>query len=99
MLIQHIRRERSRKGDSRSARYDPHQLLVYRFDKGDPMTAPRTLAALSLFVLLRCAALAAPPPEAQATALLEQVWRSSGAPGVSAAVALRGKLVFAQGVG
>jgi CubicO group peptidase (beta-lactamase class C family) len=63
------------------------------------MTAPRTLAALSLLVLLRSAALAAPPPEAQAAAYLEQVWRSSGAPGVSAAVALRGKLVFAHGVG
>src|SRR6476646_7395385 len=57
------------------------------------------LAALSLLVLLPTAALAAPPPEAQAAAYLEQVWRSSGAPGVSAAVALHGRLVFAQGVG
>lgn len=63
------------------------------------MTTLPSRLALFLFVLLRAAALAAPPPQAQAAALLEQVWRSSGAPGVSAAVALRGKLVFAQGLG
>ena len=42
---------------------------------------------------------AGPPPEAQAMAYLTEIWRSIGTPGISVAVAHKGRLVFSQGVG
>jgi serine beta-lactamase-like protein LACTB, mitochondrial len=42
---------------------------------------------------------ASPPPEAQAMTYLQEVWRSTGAPGISVAVVYQGRLVFSQGVG
>jgi len=41
----------------------------------------------------------APPPEARAAARLDATWRSHGSPGVSVAVADRGRIVFGSGVG
>src|SRR5690349_13633010 len=61
----------------------------------------RAVARLSLLLLLvPVAGLAAgPPPEAQAMAYLQEVWRSIGTPGISVAVLHQGKLVFSEGVG
>lgn len=42
---------------------------------------------------------AAPPPEALAAARLQATWRAHAAPGMSAAVASRGRVVFAAGAG
>jgi CubicO group peptidase (beta-lactamase class C family) len=42
---------------------------------------------------------ATPPPEAQAAARVDAAWRASGAPGLSAAVAVGGRIVFSTGVG
>jgi CubicO group peptidase (beta-lactamase class C family) len=53
-----------------------------------------------LLVLAPSAGLAAgPPPEAQAMAYLQEIWRSTGTPGISVAVAHQGRLVFSQSVG
>lgn len=53
-----------------------------------------------LLVLASVPGLAAgPPPEAQAMAYLTEIWRSIGTPGISVAVAHKGRLVFSQGVG
>jgi CubicO group peptidase (beta-lactamase class C family) len=41
----------------------------------------------------------APPPAARAAARLDETWRSHGSPGVSEAVADRGRIVFASGAG
>jgi len=41
----------------------------------------------------------APPPEARAAARLDATWRSHGSPGVSVAVADRGRIVFGSGAG
>ncbi|HXU29557.1 MAG TPA: serine hydrolase domain-containing protein [Thermoanaerobaculia bacterium] len=57
-------------------------------------------SALCLFVfLLAGAAGAAPPPEALAAARLDAAWRASGAPGMSLAVALGGRIVVSEGRG
>lgn len=56
------------------------------------------LAALLLW-LAPAATLAGPAPEAQAMAYLQELWRSTGTPGISVAVLHQGKLVFSQGVG
>ncbi len=42
---------------------------------------------------------AGPPPEAQARAYLEELWRSTGTPGISVAVLAQGRLAFSAGVG
>jgi serine beta-lactamase-like protein LACTB, mitochondrial len=55
-------------------------------------------AVLMLLGPAVCAA-AGPPPEAQAKAYLEELWRSTGAPGISVAVMAQGRLVFAEGAG
>jgi hypothetical protein len=59
----------------------------------------RLRVAYSLLTLLPMATMAAPPPVAQAAAFLEKVWHSSGAPGLSAAVSVQGRIVFAEGLG
>jgi serine beta-lactamase-like protein LACTB, mitochondrial len=41
----------------------------------------------------------APPPEARAAARLQETWRSHGSPGVSVAVADRGRIAFGSGAG
>jgi serine beta-lactamase-like protein LACTB len=57
-------------------------------------------AVSSLLLLLPLATTpAAQAPEAKAAVYLEEQWRSSGAPGVSLAVAYKGRIVFASGVG
>lgn len=61
---------------------------------------PRLAVALFLLLLSPVASLAAgPSPEAQAMTYLQEVWRSTGAPGISVAVVQQGRLVFSQGVG
>jgi serine beta-lactamase-like protein LACTB len=40
-----------------------------------------------------------PPPEARASERLEATWRSHGAPGMSAAVVVKGRIVFSSGRG
>jgi serine beta-lactamase-like protein LACTB, mitochondrial len=40
-----------------------------------------------------------PPPGARTMAYLQEVWRSIGTPGISVAVAHKGRLVFSEGVG
>jgi serine beta-lactamase-like protein LACTB len=42
---------------------------------------------------------AAPSPEAQAMAYLNELWRSTGTPGISVTVAVKGRIVFSVGVG
>jgi CubicO group peptidase (beta-lactamase class C family) len=59
----------------------------------------RSRLLLWLALLPAAAAPAELAPEARAAAYLEQSWRSSGTPALSAAVALRGKIVFSHGVG
>ncbi|HEX6864944.1 MAG TPA: serine hydrolase domain-containing protein [Thermoanaerobaculia bacterium] len=60
----------------------------------------RYLLCAVLLALAPAASLAAgPPPEAQAMAYLTEIWRSIGTPGISVAVAHKGRLVFSQGVG
>jgi len=62
---------------------------------------PRLRPAVATLLLLATASLgaAAPPPEAQAKAYLQELWRSLGTPGISAAVLQQGRLVFSEGVG
>ncbi len=57
-------------------------------------------AAALLWALAPAAVLAAgPPPEARTMAYLQELWRTTGTPGLSAAVMLQGRLVFSQGAG
>ena len=59
---------------------------------------PFALAAIGL--LLASPALSAgPPPEAQVMTYVSGLWRKTGTPGISVAVALKGKLVVSAGVG
>ncbi|HEX6904142.1 MAG TPA: serine hydrolase domain-containing protein [Thermoanaerobaculia bacterium] len=61
---------------------------------------PVRLAVVVLFLLSSVAGYAAgPSPEAQAMNYLQEIWRSTGAPGISVAVVRQGRLVFSQGVG
>lgn len=62
---------------------------------------PDVRFVLTIFLLLAplAASAASPSPEAQAMAYLQEVWRSTGAPGISVAVVQKGRLVFSQGVG
>ncbi len=66
------------------------------------MTSQRP-ARLALAVLLLLSPIAgyaaSPAPEAQAMTYLQEIWRSTGAPGISVAVVRQGRLVFSQGVG
>ncbi len=58
------------------------------------------IAALFLLSLLPASgAWASPPPEAQAADYLQQLYRSSSTPGISVAVASKGRIVFSQGAG
>lgn len=60
----------------------------------------RFAVAVLLLLLSPAAGLAASPsPEAQAMNYLQEIWRSTGAPGISVAVVHQGRLVFSQGVG
>lgn len=59
----------------------------------------RCAAALLLLSISAPALAASPPPEAQAKAYLEELWRSTGTPGISVAVMAQGRLAFSQGVG
>ncbi|HKV08793.1 MAG TPA: serine hydrolase domain-containing protein [Thermoanaerobaculia bacterium] len=59
----------------------------------------RLMAALLLLLVPVAGLAAGPPPEAQAMAYLQEVWRSIGTPGISVAVLQRGRLVFSEGVG
>lgn len=53
-----------------------------------------------LLVLAPAAGLAeGPTPESRTMAYLQEVWRSTGTPGISVAVAHQGRLVFSEGVG
>jgi CubicO group peptidase (beta-lactamase class C family) len=58
---------------------------------------PRIATALAL--LAGPALAAGPAPEARARARLEALWQSNQVPGISAAVASRGRIVFSGGVG
>lgn len=55
--------------------------------------------AMALALLTGPALAAGPAPEARAKARLEALWQSSHVPGISAAVASRGRIVFSSGVG
>jgi CubicO group peptidase (beta-lactamase class C family) len=57
----------------------------------------RVAAALALMVAPALAA--GPAPEAQAKARLDGLWQANQVPGISAAVAFRGRIVFSGGVG
>jgi CubicO group peptidase (beta-lactamase class C family) len=57
------------------------------------------VVSLALALLSVIGLAAEPAPEARAAALLDQLWRSSGTPALSAAVAVKGRIVFSQGVG
>jgi serine beta-lactamase-like protein LACTB, mitochondrial len=57
----------------------------------------RAAAVLLLASASLCAA--APPPEAQAKAYLQELWRSTGTPGISVVVLHQGRLVFSEGAG
>jgi len=58
------------------------------------------LVLLPVLVLLAGPALAGgPTAEMQAAAYLDKLWRSNQAPAFSAAVALRGRSVFSEGLG
>lgn len=60
----------------------------------------RLAAAVLLLLLFPAAVLAAEvTPEAQTAAYLQEVWRSTGAPGISVAVLHKGRLAFSRGVG
>jgi serine beta-lactamase-like protein LACTB len=67
------------------------------------MTILRSCCRFAVAMLAALAATAVsaagPPPEAQAKAYLEELWRATGTPGISVAVARGGRLVFAEGVG
>lgn len=64
------------------------------------MTALRPWFLLILLLLAPAAGLAeGPAPEARTMAYLEELWRSTGTPGISVAVAHQGRLVFSKGVG
>lgn len=67
------------------------------------MTALRPCLRLIPSVLLMLAPAAGlaegPTPEARTMAYLEELWRSTGTPGISVAVAHQGRLVFSEGVG
>src|SRR5262245_62461092 len=62
---------------------------------------PRLRCAIAILLLSASVAVfaAGPPPEAQAKAYLEELWRSTGTPGISVAVMVQGRLAFADGVG
>ncbi|MGH9318037.1 MAG: serine hydrolase domain-containing protein [Thermoanaerobaculia bacterium] len=64
------------------------------------ISRPR-LALCLLLALLPPTTVAAggPVPQAQAAAYLQQLWRSTGTPAISAAVSSKGKIVFSEGVG
>jgi serine beta-lactamase-like protein LACTB, mitochondrial len=59
----------------------------------------RIVALLLLSLLPVPGAWASPPPEAQAAVYLQQLSRSSSTPGISVAVASKGRIVFSQGAG
>jgi serine beta-lactamase-like protein LACTB, mitochondrial len=67
------------------------------------MTIQRPDLRCAIAILLLSASASAfaagPPPEAQAKAYLEELWRSTGTPGISVAVMVQGRLAFADGVG
>jgi serine beta-lactamase-like protein LACTB, mitochondrial len=66
------------------------------------MTAVRILRLALVFLICGVAPAVvaqAPPPEARAAERLEATWKSHGAPGMSAAVALKGRIVFSSGRG
>ncbi len=64
------------------------------------ITIRRIFAAAFVAVFAAASAVAAgPAPEAQAAAYLEQLWRSSGTPAISIAVASKGRIVYSAGVG
>jgi CubicO group peptidase (beta-lactamase class C family) len=67
------------------------------------MTIPRSCFRHAIALLLLSAAVsvstAGPPPEAQAKAYLEELWRSTETPGISVAVMAQGRLAFSEGVG
>lgn len=59
-----------------------------------------SLRCLVVLLMLATPALAEGlPPEARTMAYLQEVWRSTGTPGISVAVAHQGRLVFSEGVG
>jgi CubicO group peptidase (beta-lactamase class C family) len=59
----------------------------------------RLFAAAALGSACSAFAWATPPPEALAAARLQTLWRSFGTPGLSAAVAVRGRIAFSAGAG
>jgi serine beta-lactamase-like protein LACTB len=60
----------------------------------------RAFAAAVIAALLAASGLAAgPSPQDQVTAYMEELWRSTGTPAISVAVALKGKIIFSEGVG
>lgn len=67
------------------------------------MTALRPCFRVIPAVLLMLAPAAGlaegPTPQARTMAYLEELWRSTGTPGISVAVAHQGRLVFSEGVG
>jgi CubicO group peptidase (beta-lactamase class C family) len=64
-----------------------------------PKSCLRSAVAILLVLAPAVAFAAGPPPEAQAKAYLEELWRSTGTPGISVAVLAQGRLAFSQGVG
>src|SRR5437660_11475183 len=60
----------------------------------------RTLVpAMLMFAMAGVASAAEPLPEVRAADYAERLWRSSGTPGLSVAVAKNGRIVFSAGFG
>ena len=55
--------------------------------------------AFAAAVLAQAPAAQVPPPEARAADRLEATWRANGAPGISVAVSVKGRIVFSAGRG
>ncbi len=64
-----------------------------------PLALVLLCSALATAGLAQAPAAAIPPPQARAADRLEATWRANGAPGISVAVAVKGRIVFSAGRG